>query len=430
MLFMFVFGGAGAALIYFAFKKKKEKTKTMSATISSVLRRKAVILAIIAFLVLLLSSPMLFLLRIEVFGKGNYLALLGGIFPLLGVIIGVFSLRNILLLMKYGEPVLRIKSASGMIGGKLEGEIEIPANISPKDGFNLTLSCIHRTITDSGKYCSVDEKVIWREKKKILSAENGGSSIPVLFGIPYHGTDSTRGTDCSNDSVYWKLEVSASLPGLDFNQKFIVPVMKTKESSPDFKLVETKESGVKETFSEYLESQGIRLEELSKTEKTFIFSAFRDPRDSITALVIGLVPALVATIIFLTKGTSLIWLIGVAAVSVTFFMIFIYVTFFRSRVTFTSHTIILEAGIFFTGRREFDFADVDTIEAEETSSSGSRHFYALYLYLKSGKSVKLAVGITDRHLANRLANMMNEAPAAHHKENRRGPDNGNAFADA
>ena len=121
---------------------------------------------------------------------------------------------------------------------------------------------------------------------------------------------------------------------------------------------------------------------MSKTEKAFIFSAFRDPPDSITALVIGTVLALVATIIFITQGTSLIWPISVAAVSSIFFMIFIYVTFFRSRVTFTNHTIILESGIFFTGRREFEIADMDTVEVEETAQSGSKSYYALFLYFK------------------------------------------------
>jgi len=416
MIFMFVFGGGGTLLTALALKKKKEKTTAMSGTISSGRRRKTVGLTIAAVCVLVLSSPMFFILPGEVLGKGNYLALLGGIFPLIGLIIAFFAIKNILFLMKYGESVFRMKSVPGVIGGKLEGVIEISSNISPEDGFDLTLSCIHRTVTSGSEHSSIDEKVVWREKKKILSADYESSSIPVLFGIPYHGTAETRGNECSNDSVYWKLEVSASLPGLDFNQKFQVPVKKTKDSSPDFKLVETKQGGVKETFSEYLESQGIRIEQLSKTEKAFIFSAFRDPADSITALVIGTVLALVATIIFITKGTSLIWPISVAAVSSIFFMIFIYVTFFRSRVTFTSRTIILESGIFFTGRREFEIADMDTVEAEETAQSGSKSYYALFLYFKSDKRAKLAAGITDRKLANRLSNMMNELIVAGNKK--------------
>ena len=64
----------------------------------------------------------------------------------------------------------------------------------------------------------------------------GTTVLPFLFAIPFDSKESMLKDD--NPRVEWRLDASATLSGVDYKSQFDVPIFKTAESSPDFKLDE------------------------------------------------------------------------------------------------------------------------------------------------------------------------------------------------
>ena len=65
-----------------------------------------------------------------------------------------------------------------------------------------------------------------------------GAAVPVLFAIPFESQETSRSK--SQRDIEWRLELSAKMPGVDYKSRFDVPVFKTADSRPDFKLDESR----------------------------------------------------------------------------------------------------------------------------------------------------------------------------------------------
>jgi hypothetical protein len=183
----------------------------------------------------LVSTPLLFLLPREVLENGNKLALIGLLFPLVGLGLIVWAARAFLHWKKFGDSVFEMSQFPGAVGGPLAGRILTSVDIQPISGFDLTLSSIHRVTTGSGKNRSTSERVQWQEIRHIdretLDYDPTRSSIPVDFTIPYEAEPTEERTD--DDETLWRLEVTAETAGIDFSAQFEVPVFRTAESRRD-----------------------------------------------------------------------------------------------------------------------------------------------------------------------------------------------------
>ena len=80
----------------------------------------------------LVSSPLWFVLPNEVIGKGNRLALLGLVFPLVGMGLAVWAIYTLLQLARYRQSLFQMASVPGVLGGQLAGVIHVSANILPQ----------------------------------------------------------------------------------------------------------------------------------------------------------------------------------------------------------------------------------------------------------------------------------------------------------
>lgn len=190
-------------------------------------------------------------------------------------------------------------------------------------------------------------------------------------------------------------------------ESLAIPAVEWKEAKAEFieqEAVKEKEAAPesiedKEEFYQKLEASGIKIEQAAKTERAFIFPAFRNPGLSIVSLLLTLILAAAAVILAIgqSPAISLATIFGLFAL--LFFAVFIDVSLFRSRVTITKHTLILESGRFLTGNREFDLREIDKVFA-----SGSK----LFMHMNSDRKIKLAVRIPGKTIAERLANEMNK----------------------
>jgi hypothetical protein len=197
---------------------------------------KAMMLATLIFAAFwnLVSAPLWFVLPHEIIEKGNLLALLGLLFPAIGLFLVWRAIVAIITWWKFGQSVFQMASVPGVIGGQLAGEIRTSAKIRPEDGFHLTLTCVQRITTGSGKQSHTSEKVLWADERtvahELLDDMAEISAIPVEFSIPHNCRPSDESRP--RDQTVWRLKAAAAVPGIDYSTTFEVPVFKSPESVP------------------------------------------------------------------------------------------------------------------------------------------------------------------------------------------------------
>ena len=158
----------------------------------------------------LISAPLLFQMPKE-YARGNTVALIGLLFPLVGIGMLIWAVRATVRHRKFGTSTFAMATLPGVIGGGVRGTIETGLQAPSEKGMALKLSSIRRIVTGSGKHRSTRERVLWQEEERIprerLQPAYRGTSIPVDFGIPFE-CDQTDGSD-PRDSILWRLEAVA-----------------------------------------------------------------------------------------------------------------------------------------------------------------------------------------------------------------------------
>jgi hypothetical protein len=253
MIFILAFGGVGFGLLIGGLAAyRKQRAEAILATahpeapwmwkadwaagrIISSSRRTVLAALCLAIFWNVISSPLWLVLPDEIFHKGNYVALLGLVFPAIGLAFAGWAVFTILRWRKFGQSVFRMAYVPGVIGGQLAGVVQTSAKIWPEDGFHLSLRCVRRIATGSGKQRSISETTLWEEKQtvmhELLEDQTGQSAIPVEFQIPAECRPSDERN--ADDQTLWRLTVAAKVPGIDYAATFLVPVFKIKANDPN-----------------------------------------------------------------------------------------------------------------------------------------------------------------------------------------------------
>ena len=244
-IFLFVFGGVGLGAIIFIWRAPKEKDKTLpeyqaspwllndawqTASIRS--SSKTAMYGAWAFAGIwnLISAPLPFLLYEEVVEKQNYIALVGLLFPLVGIGLLVWAIRRTLEWRRFGPAPVTLDPFPGSIGGHVGGTIDLNKPFNPAARFQVTLNNLHHYYSGSGKDRSRKEKAVWQDKL-VAHAEPGGNGtrLTFRFDIP----DELAESDTEHDDSYhtWRLNLSAELDGADLDRDYDLPVYATATQS-------------------------------------------------------------------------------------------------------------------------------------------------------------------------------------------------------
>ena len=241
-IFLFVFGGVGVGLIVFGLRSPKEKDPDDPAyagapwlandswqTSSIRSRSRTAMWGIWAFAALwnLISAPLPFVLVEEVTEKQNYLALIGLLFPLVGIGLLTWAIRRTREWTRFGPTPVRLDPFPGAIGGHVGGTIDLKIPYDPAHRFQVSLTNLHHYTSGSGKNRSSREKALWqRDAQAAAQPGPDGTRLVFRFDVP-EGLDESDALE-SGDSYYaWQLGLTAELPGADLNRDFSIPVYQT-----------------------------------------------------------------------------------------------------------------------------------------------------------------------------------------------------------
>jgi hypothetical protein len=362
----------------------------------------------------LVSLPLLFVLPEEIFEKGNRAALLGFIFPLVGLGLLVWAGRAFLRWKKYGDSVFEMSSLPGVVGGTLEGRILTSVAIETVSGFDLTLNCVHRVTKGSGDSHRTTESILWQQQqhleRELLDYDPTRSSIPVLFAIPYDSEPTEERSD--DDEILWRLEVEAETPGIDYAAKFQVPVFKTAESQADFELEDSAQPSHLSAQDPVtlLAAEGIRKEFQPTGGYALIFPAARHKG---AALGLTAFFAVWTAIVFFlaTSDAPFIFplLFGLFDLLMLWAVLDIWLD--RRRVEVRPDRLLLSGGLLGTGKtHEIPRTQITAIRPIRGMQAGNKLYYRIEVTTQDGKKHLAASKLGGLTLARQVVEEMQGEP--------------------
>jgi len=318
-------------------------------------------------------------------------------FPAIGILLLIGAIRQTFLAKKFGETYLELGSVPGVIGGKLSGVIQARFNPLQERSVHVMLTCINQVVTGSGDDRSVSEKILWREERTFGAQEIGagpeGATIPVEFDIPFNQPATNRETE--RDKIFWRVDASANVPGMDYKAQFEVPVYRTATSAETPHAVPTAQ-----VSPPLRPSVDIRTTAGGGTE--FVFPAARNAGVAVAITVVVLVFG--AVIWFGAAYLPFVITGAIGLFGLLFFLIMLQLWFGTERVVVEGGELTTRSAILGVARaRSFDCASITGFELTvgmQTGGGTGTPYWDIQLINREGRRFKICGELEDRHEAD------------------------------
>lgn len=365
-----------------------------------------------AFAVLwnLVSSPVLFFVPEEVRG-GNTLALVGLLFPLVGLGAIVAAVYFALQWRRYGNTVFEMDAVPGVVGGMLSGRVRIPTVVLPEKDAVAVLECVRRVTTGSGKNRSTSVDTLWQEELSVprgaLVQESRATLVPVRFLIP-PDQPPTDGED-SDNQLLWRLRARMAVPGVDFSAEFEVPVFRTADSPAPGAAAAAPDDGTvvmaldeagnpipdpaapdPAKTGEILRRAGVLTVPAPGGGLALAFPMFRQPGAALGTLAITAVWGGVVVLLLKSDAPALF-----PAVFGLFLLILVWASldlcFGSSRVEVGRDGLRARGGLFGRGREHrLAFGDIAGLDIQKGMQAGNTLYYSVAVVKHGGAKVRVA----------------------------------------
>jgi hypothetical protein len=356
----------------------------------------------------LISFPVGFVGVREALQAGNQAGLVALLFPLVGIGLLTWAVRTTLRYQKYGISQLDLITIPGTIGRSIAGTVRVTSLLEPNDGFEVSLSCIRRVTTRSGKNSSTSESVLWQEERRVRGQSSRdsagmGTRIPIAFAIPVDA----QASDASNprDQIVWRLKLSASVPGVDYESVFEVPVFRTSDSELPLTADEARMVGDQVPApADYRQPPESRIAITRNRRGTeILFPAARNPGVAIGSTVFTLAWIAITGALVHYKAPTLFPIVfGLFALLLVVGTLQLW--FEASRVRADGGTLALSRGYLYPGReRTMGVADIADVSIKIGMQAGLRPYYDVVIIRKDGKKVTAGRAVRDKREAEWLA---------------------------
>jgi len=290
--------------------------------------------------------------------------------------------------------------------------VRAPSRIQAAQGFDVTLTCVRRVTDGGGKQRSTSESILWQDVQRVQgqpfrAPARMETHIPVAFRIP-RDASSTDNSDSAN-RVVWRLQISADVPGVDYESRFDVPVFRTPASEQPPWPEETRLTQAADA-SEYQQPADSRILVTTTRRGTeILFPAARNlgAAVSLTTFLVLWLGGLGLQIYF---GAPLIFPVVTALFAILSLIAVLDLWLQVSRVTVNAGTISWATGYVVPGReRTISVGEIADVPAAIGMQAGSRVYYDVVLVRKVGKKAKVGHSVRDKREAEWLADMIKKA---------------------
>ncbi len=179
------------------------------------------------------STPLLFVVP-EEFQRGNHVALIGLMFPLVGLFLLYKAITATLEYLHFGRVVFSMDPWPGSIGGHVGGHVRVKKldyrRASEAQELSVKLECVYSYVSGSGKNRSRRESIKWAEQgEPRIENSSEGVNLSFRFDVP----EGLPQADVEQSGAYhfWRLSIAAEIPGIDLNRSYNIPVFATAESA-------------------------------------------------------------------------------------------------------------------------------------------------------------------------------------------------------
>jgi hypothetical protein len=352
----------------------------------------------------LISLPLLFVLPGAIAG-GNVAALVGFLFPLIGVGLAVWGIRAWLRLKRFKVATLTLDRVPVALGGRLKGTLRVEAAVPVTADFRIELACVESRVSGSGKNRDRHERMLWQKQWRVRRQQcqigTSLTTIPIDAAVPVDQPETT--SDDSSHEVEWRLDVTGECPGPDFWSRFELPVFTTAaEVAP----AEPNSSSATMTHggadAGRLAALGIEYERLPQGGEAWTFkrgqnkgvakglSAFASLWTAICVALFFLDAPLLFRIVFPLSDALLIW--GLLELWLTEYR----VTLDRGLLTLTRRGFMSRAPI------EIPLKWIRGVQAQIGMQAGNKLYYDLKVETADG-SHTAAASLADHDVASSLA---------------------------
>lgn len=305
---------------------------------------------------------------------------------------------------RYGDSVFYMSDVPGVIGGSITGVVQTGKNVDSPEGFRVGFCCREfETSSEPGP-----PKVLWDAERMIHGdlqfSERGGTSIPVMFAIPFDVLESNHQT--KKGVVQWTLSVRSLSNSADYFSEFEVPVFRTSQSDPLHQLDET----VIKTFElpidlgkQYVQS-GILQHSLDDGGIRFEFSRCRHKTFAATLALFQLFVSLFVVLPLIILGSST-WPFVAGFMGLLMIPTLADLYLQHSRVDCTSHEIEVRSGKLYLGSpRQISACNIKSFEARDRGSTTDNfhqttQFYHLFVNLNDGTQILFAKRVFPQSVA-------------------------------
>lgn len=348
--------------------------------------------------------------------KGNK----GILFILLFVVVGLgllyAAITTTLRWKKFGSSVFEMASVPGVPGRRLGGVVHVNVELRPEDGFRLKLSCVNRVTTGSGKNRRTSENLLWEEEhvmqRELLEHDWTRTAIPVSFKIPSNQPETSRERG-SNDTIHWKLDVTARVPGLDYQAHFEVPVFRTGDGEAETGTEEDIDPAApfraKEKEFHQPPQSGIRVRIGSGKSKEILFAAARNP-GAATAFTLVLGGLMIGMMCAIRFGAPIIFTIILGLIAAMVFLGVVSLWFKVTRIVADKALLRVYRGLLTAAKqvKSIPTADVKDIALKVSMQMGNKLYYDIHVHTRDGKETAIAHFIRDKREAEWLIGQIRE----------------------
>jgi len=387
-VFPLAFGGFGLAALLFGRRQQKrqqdaasgadktdqpwlQRQAWQSTTLLDNARSNWIGAVVMALLWNAISLPLLFVFIDEIDG-GNRAALLGLLFPLIGVGLLWWALRSWQRWRRYGQSRLQLDALPVPLGGVLRARLEIPARLSSRR-LQAQLLCVRKTVSGSGKNRRSSEAILWENSYDFGLAPGSASGLHTAdIVIPLPADQPVSDWQNPRHQIIWRLRASASEPGVDYASRFELPVFAVTDAAIDASAAAPlpppqpdlwRASGVQHTFV----SQGQR---------------FYWPRHRLLSAGLWI---LLAALVFGAAGLYLLlqqqaWLMGGVFLLVALLILWGALTMLlqRSEIIIGQGKLLYAHGIL-ARQKVIPLAEIRALSQQRSGSIGQRTYHRLVL---------------------------------------------------